>query len=305
MGINQSIEKNIPNEFEAGLGNKSIPKVNHYHKTRLHNFHDDYYEKDGCSKSSHGIFESDIPQAPRSPNGSIYSSTNDQLEMEKPKEDSGPGKKRQANTLEVYDNIGRATSSFRDIEVLSMHSGGSQQNIKKLWIDKNACSDVKKTHFWELLPLNVAYKIVEYCIDDLSVMLKVHESWGVRIKNILYFKSSGVINKFKNRFNKQLTLLDHKAVLKKIKIQQSGRKRLEAHKLEIVLECRVEKALTNQTVSLSYRHKMDHKPKLDMYANYVFDVIGKEEKKVVWISQEQRKVEGVQPARRELGRLPV
>ena len=291
MGANQSIEKHVPNEFEDEGQEKSVPKVSHYHKTRLHNFHDDYYQNESNSKAISDIFESDIFQPPKSPNGSIYSSTNDQLDLEKPKEDLIQSKKKLTNTLEVYDVGRNSVASNRDVEVLSMHSGGSRDGIKKLWIEKNQTSGVTKTYFWESLPLNVAYRIVEYCIDDLSILLRVNKNWSHRIKNILYFKSSLLVNRFKNRYHKQLTLIDHKATLKKIKINKTGKNKIEANKLEIMMECRVEAALVSQTVSLCFKHRVDHKPHTDLYSNYVFDVIEKKEKKTVWISQEQRKVD--------------
>lgn len=295
MGGSQSIDKNVPEEFAEDRNEKSLPKTLHLHKPKLHNFHGDYYQNDQADPSPSirrpSRMESGVPALPsKSPIFSANASTYDLVEEQKAKEEISY-KKNYSNRLEVnsFASPFRSQGSFSECEMLSMHSIGTP-NIRKVWLDKQSQSLVKRAHFWETLPLQASFKILEYCIDDLNLLLQVDSRWKQRIKSILYFKSSSVVTQFKNKFYKQLTLSDHKIMLKKMNIQKTGKARMVSHRLEVLLTCQVEKTLAAKSVNLSYKYQMHSKGNQDRYSNHVFDVCAENDKKLLWFYTEQRKV---------------
>ena len=310
MGINQSIEKNVPEEFSEHTDEKNHPKIMHYHKPKMHNFHGDYYqneinESSPSSRRPSRMESQPFGLKPKTPIYSANASTYDLVEDQKARDELSI-KKNYSNLLNV-NMIGstiKSQASFSEYEVLSLNSFNSP-NIRKVMLDKHAQSLVKRSYFWETLPLQASYKILEYCIGDLSLMLQVHNSWKQRIKSILYFKSSLMATQFNNKFYKQLTMIDHQIVLKKMTIQKSGKAKMICHRLDILITCKVEKTLSAKSINLSYKYTMNNKGKQELYSNHLFDVCKEDATKVLWFYTEQRKVGHPNADKPEGRRVPV
>jgi len=234
MGVNQSIDKSVPEEFGINSARRTTPKVGHFPETKSHSFH-----------------------------------------TEPPK----PAKLVPSPTYRVMS----------ELDVLSQVSTSSPKH-KKLSLLPSGKTQSRLGNIWESLPLNSSFKILEYCIDDIPNLLVTSQPWRTRIKNILYYKTAGIVNKFKNMYYKQLRFVDQKIVLKKISIKQTGNNKLQAIKMDLQIVCKVDPCLVNKTVSLCYKYQLHNRPKNELYSNYVFDVIPQKTPKTLWVSHEQRKV---------------
>lgn len=291
MGVNQSIDRSIPEELDSEQRLKSLPKVSHQHQPRLHNFREDYYQSEFEDKNTSRRRISIVPSQQvnsrqRSPNVSANASTYDIYDQDRQREDPFT-KKHTKNTLEVQSPL-RTTPSFSDCDLLSNYSGTNSM-IKKMAFDKRTSSLVKRSHFWEALPLQASYKILEYCMNDLPTLLKVHSTWKQRVKAILYFKSSTIVNKFKNTYHKQLPFVDHKVVMKKMRINLTGKSSIDAYRLDLLLTCKVDKELADKAVTLSYQYRLESKQH-PLFATFSFDSIKSDAQKLLWLFTEQRKV---------------
>lgn len=294
MGVNQSIDRTVPEELDSDQRLKATPKVMHQHQPRLHNFREDYYQNESEDKLTSRRKISIKPSMPlasrqKSPNVSVNASTYDIYDPDRHREDLF-SKRLAKNTLDVQTPM-RTTPSFSDCDMLSSFSGTSNA-LKKMAFDKRTSSLVKKSHFWEALPLQASYKILEYCINDLPTLLRVHSSWKQRIKSILYFKSSTVVNKFKNVYHKQLTFIDHKVVMKKMRINLTGKEAIDTYRLDLLITCRIEKGVADKAAALSYQYSMQNKPQ-PLFATFPFEVSPLDTPKLLWLFTEQRKVSPV------------
>lgn len=146
----------------------------------------------------------------------------------------------------------------------------------------------KGPDLWSTLPLFCSFRVIEFIIDDLDILVKVSRYWRYKIKKILLFKLIHIKNKF------QLQYIDYfdevKARLNLSVMKNAQKNSKHQIKLDLVLRGKLKDSLSSKAVLLNYKYMLANRRSSPLFANYLFDVIKKGRPKELWIFQEERRV---------------
>lgn len=203
----------------------------------------------------------------------FYDSKNNSISGERTIEIDTPSKK-------IIENI--IDQEFHTLDSKSSNSFSQQTQ------------DALDNFFWSQIPLSSSYKVVEFLIDDLDILLTVSKKWSKKINKILKLRLARVNNTFYKIYRKRIEKATRGLSLRKIKQQKipswKSDSRRTKTRFDLVIRAKLGAKLRGRRVMISYKYRLKSRKDKELFSNYVFDVHGEKKSRVLWIMKEERRV---------------